>query len=218
MGQKVHPFAFRLGPLYTWKSRWYSDPKTYVISSMEDYKIRRFLEKRLRLAGLTDTIIERSINTVKVIIYVSRPGVVIGRGGANLEILKKELLELLKIDLSDSKGRKVELKVEEVKNADIQANLILSRLQDQLAKRYPHRRAAAQALEKAMASGAKGVKIEFAGRIGGAEIGRHEKYTKGSVPTQTLRADIDYAEAPAFTKSGYVGIKVYVFKGMKATN
>jgi small subunit ribosomal protein S3 len=218
MGQKVNPFGYRLGPLYTWKSRWFADSKTYKNEVLEDHKIRRFVETKLSQAGLTDVIIERSINTIKINLFVSRPGVVIGRGGANLEILKKELLRLLKINPNDTKGRKVELKVEEVKNPDLQAALILSRLQDQLAKRYPHRRAVSQAIDKAMGSGAKGIKIVLTGRINGAEIGRMEKYTQGSVPTQTLRADIDYAEKPAYTKSGYVGIKVYVYKGEKATN
>jgi small subunit ribosomal protein S3 len=218
MGQKVNPFGFRLGPLYNWKSRWYANDNAYKDEVLEDYKIRRFIESKLTIAGLTESIIERSINTVKINLFVSRPGVVIGRGGANLEQLKKDLMNLLKINPNDTKGRKVELKVEEVKNPDIQAQLILSRLQDQLAKRYPHRRAVSQAIDKAMGSGAKGIKIVLTGRIGGAEIGRMEKYTKGSVPTQTLRADIDYAESPAYTKSGYVGIKVYVYKGEKKTN
>jgi small subunit ribosomal protein S3 len=218
MGQKVNPFGFRLGPLYSWKSRWFANAANYKNEMLEDYKLRRFLETKLNIAGLTETIIERSINTIKINLFVSRPGVVIGRGGANLEILKKDLMRLLKINPNDTKGRKVELKVEEVKNPDIQAQLILSRLQDQLLKRYPHRRAVSQAIDKAMGSGAKGIKIVLTGRIGGAEIGRMEKYTKGSVPTQTLRADIDYAESPAYTKSGYVGIKVYVYKGERATN
>lgn len=218
MGQKVHPFGFRLGPLYSWKSKWFTNKNSYRQQVLEDYKIRRFLEKKLNLAGLTDAVIERSINTIKINLHVSRPGVVIGRGGANLEQIKKDLLHLLKINPNDTKGRKVELKVEEVKHPDIQAPLILSRLQDQLAKRYPHRRAVSQALDKAFADGAKGVKIILSGRINGAEIGRQEKYTRGTVPTQTLRADIDYAESPAYTKSGYVGIKVFVYKGEKATN
>jgi len=155
---------------------------------------------------------------IKIILFVSRPGVVIGRGGTNLELVKKDIIKLLKINPNDTKGRKVEIKVEEVKNPDVEAQLILDRLKDQLQKRYPHRRAIAQALEKTMGAGAKGVKIVLSGRIGGAEIGRTEKYSKGTIPTQTLRADIDYAESPALTRSGFVGIKVYVYKGMKATN
>jgi small subunit ribosomal protein S3 len=217
MGHKVHPLGFRLGPLYTWKSRWYAG-HNYAVQMLEDYRLRRYLEKRLQMAGLNQTEIERSINTIKLTLYVSRPGVVIGRGGANLEQLKKDLIKLLKINPNDTKGRKVELKVEEIKNPDIQARLVLNHLKEQLEKRYPHRRAASQALEKATASGAKGIKIVFSGRIGGAEIGRTEKYTQGSIPTQTLRADIDYAEGPALTRSGFVGIKVYIYKGERATN
>jgi len=217
MGQKVNPFGFRLGPLYSWKSRWFAGKGNYRHQILEDYALRRFLHQKLLSAGLTKVEIERSINTIKIILFVSRPGVVIGRGGANLETVKKDIIKLLKINPQDTKGRKVEIKVEEVRNPDIQAQLILDHLKDQLAKRYPHRRAVAQALDKAMNAGAKGIKIALAGRIAGAEIGRREKYTAGSIPTQTLRADIDYAESPALTRSGYVGIKVYVYKGEKAT-
>lgn len=219
MGQKVHPFGFRLGPLYSWKSRWYASKQDYRNQALEDYKLRTFLNDKLRMAGLTQTDIERSINTIKITLHVSRPGVVIGRGGSNLEETKKDIMRLLKINPNQkTKGRKVEIKVEEVKTPDIQARLILNRLKDQLEKRYPHRRAVAQAQEKAMNAGAKGIKIILSGRIAGAEIGRTEKYTSGTVPTQTLRADIDYAQEPALTKSGYVGIKVYVYKGEKLTN
>lgn len=218
MGQKVHPFGFRLGPLYNWKSRWFvGNPAQYRAQAIEDHQLREFLHGKLKQAGLTHVNIERSINTITIILHVSRPGVVIGRGGANLEQLKKEVLQKLKIK-PDSKNAKVELKVEEEKNPDIQASLILQRLIDQLEHRYPHRRAVSQAIEKALAAGAKGIKIILSGRINGAEIGRTEKFTNGTVPTQTLRADIDYAEKPALTKSGFVGIKVYVYKGERQTN
>jgi small subunit ribosomal protein S3 len=218
MGHKVHPFGFRLGPLYTWKSRWYANQHDYQAQMLEDHKLRNYLHKYLSLAGLTQVDIERSINTIKITLHASRPGVVIGRGGANLEELKKNILRLLRINPNDTRGRKVDIKVEEVKNPDVVSSLILNRLKDQLEKRYPHRRAVAQAQQKALASGAKGIKIILSGRIGGAEIGRTEKYTQGSVPTQTLRADIDYAEGPAHTRSGFVGIKVYVYHGQKQTN
>jgi len=218
MGQKVHPFGFRLGPLYNWKSRWFAaNSNQYRTQTLEDHGLREFLHEKLKTAGLTEVVIERSINTITIVLHVSRPGVVIGRGGANLEQLKKDVLQKLKIK-PDSKSSKVELKVEEEKNPDIQASLIIGRLIDQLEHRYPHRRAVNQAMEKAIAAGAKGIKIILSGRINGAEIGRTEKYTHGTVPTQTLRADIDYAEKPALTKSGFVGIKVYVFKGERPTN
>jgi small subunit ribosomal protein S3 len=217
MGQKVHPFGFRLGPLYTWKSTWYANKAQYQNQILEDHQIRKILNDKLALAGLNEVTIERSINTLKIIVHVSRPGVVIGRGGSNLELLKKDISQQLNINPDDRKATKLDIKVEEVKNPDIQAKLVLNRLKDQLEKRYPHRRAVAQAIDKVMAAGAKGIKVIFSGRIGGAEIGRTEKYTKGTVPTQTLRADIDYAQEPALTKSGYVGIKVFIYKGEKAT-
>lgn len=217
MGQKVHPFGYRLGPLYSWKSRWFTDPKDYKNQVLEDRKLRKFLHEKLRLAGLTRVVIERSINTIKLNLHVSRPGVVIGRGGSNLEETKKEIQRLLKINPNKPKATKVDIQVVEVDEPELSAKLILDRLEDQLIKRYPHRRAVNQALDKAMSAGAKGIKIILAGRIGGAEISRTEKYTAGSVPTQTLRADIDYAQKPALTKSGFVGIKVYIYKGEKPT-
>lgn len=217
MGNKVHPFGFRLGPLYTWKSKWFADGDEYKAQMLEDHTLRAFLFDRLKMAGLNRVAIERSINTMKVVLHVSRPGVVIGRGGANVEQLKKDVHRLLNINPNKAKGKKIEFKVEEVKNPDVQAKLILDRLKDQLERRYPHRRAVSQAQQKAMAAGAKGIKIILSGRIGGAEIGRTEKYTLGTVPTQTLRADIDYAEEPTLTKSGYVGVKVFVYRGEKQT-
>lgn len=214
MGQKVHPYGFRLGYLYTWNSRWYADPKNYKHNMLEDMKVREFLFEKLQSAGITKVEISRSVKKISIKIFVSRPGVVIGRGGSNLEVLKAELSKLLKINPKDPKAPKVELDdIVEVKQPDASAQLIVERIKDQLAKRYPHRRAVAMAMDKAMAAGAKGIKIVLSGRIGGAEIGRTEKYTKGSVPTQTLRADIDYAQSPAYTKSGYVGVKVWIYKG-----
>lgn len=216
MGQKVHPHSFRLGYLYTWNSKWYADPKNYRHNMLEDIKVREFLFDKLQSAGVTKVEISRSVKKISIRIHVSRPGVVIGRGGSNLEVLKNDLTKLLKIDPKDSKSPKLELEdIVEVKQPDSSAQLIVERIKDQLAKRYPHRRAVSMALEKAMAGGALGIKIVLAGRIGGAEIGRVEKYTKGLVPTQTLRADIDYAQSPAYTKSGYVGVKVWVYKGKK---
>lgn len=212
MGQKVHPFGFRLGPLYTWKSKWYANPRDYKTQVLEDHKLREYLHEKLLMAGLNKVGIERSINTIKIILNVSRPGVVIGRGGSNLEQLKKNIEKLIQKS-EDGKSRKIEIEVKEVKDPDLQAKLVLDRLIDQLQKRYPHRRAVSQAMSRIMGAGAKGVKIIFSGRIGGAEIGRTEKYEEGTVPTQTLRADIDYAEKPALTKSGYVGIKVYIYRG-----
>ena len=216
MGQKVHPFGFRLGPLYTWKSKWYADPKSYKNQVIEDHKLREFLHDKLLAAGLVRANIERSINTMKIILHVSRPGVVIGRGGSNLEQLKKDIQKIIKTTDGDKK-KKIEIEVKEVKDPDLQAKLVLDRLIDQLQKRYPHRRAVSQAIHRTMSAGAKGIKVVFSGRIAGAEIGRTEKYEEGTVPTQTLRADIDYAERPALTKSGYVGVKVFIYRGEKNT-
>lgn len=221
MGQKVNPKGFRLGSLYSWESRWYAEGKQYRKFLLEDIKLRQMLFDRLKLAGVTDIKIERSINTVKITIHVARPGVVIGRGGSGLEELKKIILKHLKIDIKASKDSKaskdpkLELNVVEVKNPDLSARLIGTRLIDQLIRRYPHRRAVAQALEKATAAGAQGIKIRLAGRIGGAEISRQEKYSQGKVPLSTLRSDIDYFQQPAFTKYGYVGVKIWVYKGEK---
>jgi len=213
MGQKVNPIGFRLGIIFGWKSRWFAPKGEYVTYMLEDKKIREFLEKQLESAGLVDVEIERSVKSIKVRLHVARPGVVIGRGGSNLELLKKQLSHLLHINPNDPKGQKIVLDdIVEVKDADTSAKLIVKRIIEQLNKRFPHRKAINQAMERAMGSGAKGVKIVLSGRIGGAEIGRREKYSQGTVPTQTLRSNIDYYEEPAKTKSGYVGIKVWVCK------
>jgi small subunit ribosomal protein S3 len=218
MGQKVNPLGFRIGIIYTWQSRWFAEPKSYAKQVLEDARLRRFLRGKLNLAGLTKVEIERSINSIRIILYVSRPGVVIGRGGSSLENLKNEILTLLKINPKDPKSPKVLIDdIIEVKNPDLQAKLVAIRIAEQLEKRYPHRRAVSQAIEKTISAGAKGIKIALAGRIAGAEISRTEKYSHGSVPTQTLRADISYASVPALTKSGYVGIKVWIYRGEKET-
>jgi small subunit ribosomal protein S3 len=214
MGHKVNPHVFRLGYLYGWKSRWFSDKKLYKHHMLEDLKLRTFLLDQLKSAGITEVQIERSVKKIKIRIFVSRPGVVIGRGGSNLELLKTKIQGILNFNPKDAQSPKLEIdEIVEVKNPDLSAVLIVERLKDQLIKRYPHRRAVNMALDKAMASGAKGVKIVLAGRIGGAEIARRERYVHGTIPTQTLRSDIDYAQSPALTMSGYVGIKVWVYKG-----
>ncbi len=212
MGQKVNPRGFRLGKLYTWRSRWFADSKNYQKMALKDINLRRFLKKRLKSAGVTKIEIERSIKKMTVIISVARPGVVIGRGGSNLEELKKEISKRLEQKKSP-KGLKVDLQIREVKNPDLSASINLDKLEGMLIKRYPHRRAVSQILDKIMGAGAKGAKIVLSGRIAGAEISRTEKYTAGSIPSQTLRADIDYVQRPALTKSGFVGIKIWVYKG-----
>ncbi|MFH0942832.1 MAG: 30S ribosomal protein S3 [Candidatus Beckwithbacteria bacterium] len=213
MGQKVNPHTFRLGTIFNWASNWYADGKSYHQFLLEDLKLRKFLLEKLKLAGITEVKIDRSINTLKITLFVSRPGVVIGRGGSGLEELKTQIAKKIKFDKQTKKAPKFELQVIEVKNPDLSARLIGLRLAEQLLKRYPHRRAAAQVLEKTMSAGAKGVKLLFSGRIGGAEIARREKFIAGSIPLSTIRSNIDYFQQPAFTKYGYVGIKVWVYKG-----
>ena len=212
MGQKVNPTSFRMGILYRPSSRWFVPNKEYAKLVLEDIKLKKFIFDRLHLAGVVEVVVERSINTIHVVVSASRPGVIIGRGGANLEILKKEIMDYLK-KIGAAANLKFQLDVKEVKNPDLSAKLVGERIAEQLVKRYPHRRAISQAHERVMAAGAKGVKIQLSGRIGGAEIGRQEKYPMGTIPTQTLRSDIDFAKVPALTRSGYVGIKVWIYKG-----
>lgn len=213
MGQKVNPTGFRMGSTFTWKSRWYEPKKSYSDTLVEDYRIRETLEKKLESAGIVQIEIERSLTSLKIILFVSRPGVVIGKGGANLEDIKKVIERLVNISKLKKDKVKIDLRVEEVHQPDLSSKLIAERIAGQLIKRFPHRRAVTQAMEKVMQAGAKGVKIALSGRVGGAEIGRTEKYFEGTVPTQTLRANIDYFEKPAATRSGYVGIKVWIYKG-----
>lgn len=213
MGQKVNPTGYRIGTTFTWGSRWYADPSTYSDIVLEDYKVRKLLSDKLASAGLVKVDIERSLTAIKVILHVSRPGVVIGKGGTNLEVIKGEVERILNTSKAKKDKVKIDLRVEEVKKPDLSAKLVAEKIVGQLIKRFPHRRAVTQALEKTMQAGAKGIKIQLSGRIGGAEIGRSEKYFEGSVPTQTLRANIDYYQVPANTRSGYVGIKVWIYKG-----
>lgn len=214
MGQKINPTGFRLGTTFSWRSTWFANPAEYAGRVFEDKKIRKFLESRLLSAGIDNIEIERSINQIRIKLHVCRPGVVIGRGGSNLELLRTDLGALLKINPKDPKGMKVTIdEIVEVKQPDLSAKYVAERISDQLIKRFPHRRAVSQALERVMGAGAKGVKIQLGGRIGGAEIARREKYSQGSIPTSTLRANIDYHSCPSHTKSGCVGIKVWIYKG-----
>jgi len=215
MGQKINPRGFRTGILYDWKSTWYANKHAYAGLVAQDHEIRNFLNEKLKLAGLSQVDIKRSINSIDIYVHVSRPGVVIGRGGANIEELKGELVKLV-----NKKGQpqiSVNLHPMEITQPDLSAKLVASQIAYQLERRYPHRRAKDQAIEKVVGAGAKGIKIVFSGRIGGSDIGRQEKYTSGKIPTSTLRADIDFAHVPALTRSGYVGVKVWIYKGEKQT-
>ena len=213
MGQKVNPTSFRIRNKYTWKSNWFTtDPKEYQKNLLEDVKLRKELKEKLRVAGVAEIHISRSISQITIRILVSKPGIVIGRGGSGLTDLKVFIAKFLKISETDSRAPKLDIKVEELKKAGLNAYLVAQRIADQLVRRYPHRRAVNRAMESVIEAGAKGIKVAFSGRIGGTEIGRTEKYFRGSIPLHTLRADIDYADYPALTKSGYVGIKVWIHK------
>ena len=213
MGQKVNPTLLRIGGIFNWKSRWFADKKNYADNVLEDYRLRQYLEKKLTNAGLVEINIKRSISKLTLIIEVARPGVVIGKGGQNLERIKAGVDQIVNSSKIKKEKSRIELKIEEVKKPDLSAKLVAERIISQLITRYPHRRAVKQAMEKVMGAGAKGVKIQLSGRIAGAEISRSEKYFQGSIPTQTLRANIDYYEQPAKTRSGYVGVKVWIYKG-----
>ncbi|MDO8551587.1 MAG: 30S ribosomal protein S3 [bacterium] len=208
MGQKIHPIGFRLGISQDWQSRWYASKKDYSKNLLEDYMIRRFLNERLKLAGLVGVEIERLIHKMKIIIHVTRPGVVIGRGGSGLEDLKKNLLSRMSLSKSE---KNIQIEVAEVKAPDLSAVLTAGRIAGELERRLPHRRVVARATERTMSAGAKGIRVVLSGRIAGAEIARRETYNQGKLPLGRLRANIDFAKIPALTRSGYVGVKVWIY-------
>ena len=212
MSQKINPIGFRTGRMIGWKSRWFANSGIYKEYLLEDIKLRQALMKKLTVAGITGVEIERQPKSLTVIITVSRPGVVIGRGGSGIEDLKKFIVSTLKGSKVTNLKAKIDLKVNEVKNPDLSAHLVLEKVATDLERRIPHRRSVTKAMERVMAAGAGGVKIVLGGRINGADIARVEKFHMGSVPTQTLREDIDYAERPALTRRGYVGVKVWIHR------
>jgi small subunit ribosomal protein S3 len=211
MGQKVNPKILRLGPLFNWSSRWFEDKK-YKETLLEDFKIRKSLTERLRMAGISEIEIERSINNLKITAYVSKPGMVIGRGGTGLEELKTFIQKNLVKKSSVKNQSKLDIRVEPIKDANLDAYLVGRNVADQLVRRLPAKRVLNSAAEKVMGSGAKGVRIVLSGRIGGAEIGRRGKIQQGTVPLSTIRANINYASTPALTKKGYIGVKVWINK------
>ncbi len=211
MGQKVNPISFRTGINKDWSSRWFSRGDNYKVLLAEDMVIREFLDVRLRPAGLSKVEIERSFDKRTITVFVSRPGIVIGRGGTGLEETKKTLMKKLKL----KEESKMEFKVEEIKNPDLDARLIAQSCAEQLAKRIPHKRVVGSSLERIQRAGAKGGKIILSGRLGGAEIARKESGKFGSVPLQTIKADIDFASIGAETKSGLVGVKVWIYRGQE---
>jgi small subunit ribosomal protein S3 len=206
MGQKINPTGFRIGITKDWYSRWFADKKSYADLALEDMRIRKFLKEKFDLAGLKEVIIERSVNEISIIVRVSKPGLVIGRGGSGVEEVEKELKNITK--------SKIKLTAEEVKVPEIEAQLIGDYIYRQLKRRLPYRKVALSAANSAIERGAKGVKIRLSGLLsGGNTIARSEVISKGSVPSQTLRADIDYAQIDAHMLYGCVGIKVWVYKG-----
>ncbi len=211
MGNKIHPIAFRLGPVYTWSSRWFADKKHYKDLILEDATIRRALTAKLKPAGIARVEIERSINRIVLTLHVSRPGVVIGRGGSGIEDLKKYVVkELLKLKENDKNAPKLDLKVEPVKEPNLDAYLVAIGIADQLAKRLPSKRVMKQTIEKVMGAGARGVKVRLGGRINGAEISRVEHLQDGIIPLSSIKEKIDFAAIPAYTRSGYIGVKVWI--------
>lgn len=213
MGQKINPTGFRIGKLLPWKSRWFASNSEFKNFLVEDIKIRKALMNKLKLAGITSVEIERLTKTMIITVTVSRPGVVIGRGGTGIADTKKTILEIIKENRKEkTNDLKIDLKVNEVKNPELSAHLVATRIASEMERRMPHRRVVSRTMDRVMQSGAKGVKIVLSGRIAGADISRTEKYHMGSVPTQTMRENIDYAQVPALLKRGYVGVKVYIHK------
>lgn len=204
MGQKVHPVGFRLGITKTWDSRWFAH-REYARFVLEDYRIRRFLKERLFQAGVAKIEIERAANKVRVRILTARPGIVIGKKGAEIEKLKK--------DLEKKTGGEIILDIQEVRKPEMEAQLVAENVALQLVRRVAFRRAMKKAVQSALRFGAQGIKIACSGRLGGAEMARAEWYREGRVPLHTLRADIDYGFAEAFTTYGVIGVKVTIFKG-----
>lgn len=210
MGQKINPVGFRIGLAGAgWKSRWFADSEKYRQFLAEDLKIRDLLMKKLKPAGISNIEIERSIHKLKIFIFVARPGVLIGRGGSGLTELKNFLLKSLNIKNENT----LEIVPRDLHSVDLSAYLVAQSVAEQLVRRLPAQRVMNQAVERVMRAGAKGVRVVLSGRIGGAEIARREWKASGVMPLHTLRADIDFASYPAMTKSGYVGVKVWINKG-----
>ena len=205
MGQKVNPHGYRVGVFKDWDSRWMAKKDQFADYLVEDDKIRKFLKKKLYEAGISRIEIERAAKTISVSIYTARPGVVIGKGGTGIEAIKADLLKLT--------GKSVAVNIMEVKKPDIDAQLIAENVASQLERRIAFRRAMKGAIGRAMKTGLKGIKIMCSGRLGGAEIARTEQYHEGSIPLQTIRADIDYGFAEAHTTYGRIGVKVWTYKG-----
>ena len=212
MGQKINPTGLRIGVIKDWESRWYAKKADFGDTLVEDYELREYLLETLAPAGVPKVEIERTAKRVRINIHVAKPGMVIGRGGAEIEKLKATLEKKL--------GKEVSLNIIEIKNPDVNAQLVAESIALQLEKRISFRRALKQAIGRAMKLGAKGIKCQVSGRVGGAEIARSETYKEGTIPLQTIRADIDYGFAEAKTTYGRIGVKVWIYTGevLQASN
>ena len=204
MGQKVNPHGLRVGIIKDWDSKWYAD-KYYEKFLLEDIKIREFIKEKLFLSGISKVEIERASNRARISIHTAKPGMVIGRQGSNIELLKNDLKKM-----TDSV---IDINIVEVKTPDMDATLVAENIASQLERRIAFRRAMKQCVGRTMRMGAKGIKVQVGGRLGGAEIARSESYREGSIPLHTLRADIDYGTAEAHTTYGRIGVKVWIYKG-----
>jgi len=213
MGHHVHPYAFRLGYTTDWKSRWFNRKK-YKDYLKQDYYLREFLMARLKQAAVNEIEIKRSASSINIIVQAARPGIIIGRGGAGIQEIKKEIIS--KIFEGQTKGLDIKIDIEEVKKPETHARVVAQNIADQLERRMPFRRVMKQTLDKVMQnSEVRGAKIWISGRLGGAEMAREEWLKRGEVPLQTIRADIDYAQVNAYTTYGVIGVKVWIYKGEK---
>lgn len=206
MGQKVHPLALRLGIIKSWRSYWFVPRNEYGKYIYEDYNIRKFIKKRLKIAAVSKIVIERLSERIKVRIFTARPGMIIGRHGSEIERLREDLNSLV--------SKEISIDIQEIKQPTMDAQLVSENVAFQLEKRIAFRRAIKRAIEQSMSSGAEGIKISISGRLGGAEMSRRETYKEGKVPLQTLRADIDYGFTEALTAYGLIGVKVWIYKGL----
>ena len=205
MGQKVNPHGLRVGVIKEWDAKWYADKKDFANNLVEDDKIRKFIKKKLYAAGIDKVEIERMSKRVKVHVHTSKPGIVIGKGGASIDALRKEVEKLT--------ANKVAINIVEVKRPEACAQLVAENIALQLENRVSFRRAMKQAISKSFKAGGKGIKVACSGRLGGAEMARTEQYSEGNIPLQTLRADIEYGFAEADTTYGKIGVKVWIYKG-----
>ena len=207
MGQKVNPISFRIGITEDWRSRWYAGKKKFGKLLVEDQKIRKYIKKNYRFTGIPKIVIERTRDEeVRVILYTARPGLIIGRKGAEIEKLKDTIEKLV--------GKTVDIRIQEIDKPELEAQLVAENIAEQLQKRAAFRRTIKKAIDITVGMGAKGVKVQISGRLGGAEIARTEGSTVGSIPLHTLRANIDYGFAESLTKYGTIGVKVWIFKGL----